>query len=213
MLRMRIGITLILVAFPPILAAICPLSRPDHEDVNGSRERVAVVVAKQNLAFEMVLDEPSKYLEAKSVLPMDAPKGCLHSIDEAKDMTMARAVPVGDCITEYDIWALKARGQVACTIPLEPSSPYGAYRPFSRVNVQLRRQPDDEAFLPRLIMRDILVLAADQSRETDPQGRFITKITVAVSPEQAVELKKARAQGKLDLIYCPKHDTIGEPGD
>jgi Flp pilus assembly protein CpaB len=209
MLRLRIGITLILIAFPPILAAICPLSRPEHADVDVSRERVTVLVAKQDLAFETVLDEPSKYVEERSVLPVDAPKGCLHSIDETKEVTLARAVRAGDCITEYDIWHLKARGQVACTIPVYPSFLNGAYRPFSRANVQLWPQPAHENSLPRLIMRNILILAADvpvQSRESDPQERFVWAITVAVSPEQADELKRAVDQGKLDLVYCPPRD-------
>jgi Flp pilus assembly protein CpaB len=159
----------------------------------------------------LVLREPTKYLEERRILPQYAPKGCFGSIDAVMNDTLGKDVTKGTWILKSDLWNLsdwdttlnvvKARGQVTCTIRIY-SEFGGGWMPFDRVNVRLRPNGQEHASARRLILQKILILASDIPivRDANDHETAAEFVTVAVTREQAEELKRAMTEGKLELF-------------
>lgn len=75
----------------------------------------------------------------------------------------------------------------------------GFLLPGNRVDVLASRQVDRKAYAD-IILSDIKVLAVDQVTSTDKNEPIIVRaVTLEMLPDQAVELVKARQEGKIQL--------------
>ena len=102
-------------------------------------------------------------------------------------------------------------GMRAMAIPLSPESSAGGFvLPGDHVDVVQVRKLDGGVVTSTTVMKNVRVLAIDQSTATSNKGSTLgATATLEVAPEQAENLVLARAQGELTLVLRSYADVGG----
>jgi pilus assembly protein CpaB len=84
--------------------------------------------------------------------------------------------------------------------------------PGNRVDVLSSRKTTDRRAVTETILRNIKVLAVDQTASTEQNEPVIVRaVTLEMTPQQAELLVKARSEGEIQLTLRNPLDDIVEP--
>jgi len=147
-----------------------------------------------------VLEMPAEY----------APPGSFTSIEDVIDRITVQPIVPGEILmqerfVEYDdgstLAALVGKAMRAVTVRVDDViGVAGFLLPGNRVDVLASRQDQNRRASAETILRDIKVLAVDQTAATEKNEPVIVRaVTLEVSPEQAETLVKAKEEGSIQL--------------
>jgi len=185
-----------------------------------SEESVPIVVAVVNLPLaESVRKEQVKLVKwPKASLP----PGALRSIEEAEGRFVRSSIVAGEPLIDAKLAPQLAgksgimpilipEGQRAVTIRLdEAMRESGFVMPSSRVDVlvSMPKSPESNEKISKVILQDVMVLAAGQIVEMkDNKPVTNTTVTLALTPQQVERLAVAQSDGRLMLVQRGLKDS------
>ncbi len=177
---------------------------------------VKVLVAKAKVAGYLPMKEPEKLFEPKEFPVSLAPKRPVSEVEQLKDQKLNKSISEGhmllqdDVLTkeQQDITALLQPGQRAVAIKVNAESLVGGFvLPGTRVDVMATLRGNDAS--GRLLLQNMLVVAVDQKSDPDAETKTIIgqTVTLAATPDEAVELKLAQSSGELSLLLKARGDN------
>jgi pilus assembly protein CpaB len=201
---------LMIVAIGCGLAASYMTSRVIADRKDGEEEKVTVLVAQRNLAMGTLVKEPEKLFAEKQFTKGEEPKRAIRTYDELKDRRLNKPLSAEQFATPDDLSdrsqdglsGMMQKGMRAEGLRVNAESIVGGFvLPHSRVDIVSVVRRGDQVF-SKIILQNVLVLAADQlsSRPDDKQAVVSSTVTVQVTPAQAEKLTLAQELGTLKLI-------------
>lgn len=170
---------------------------------------VRVLVAKKHLDMGTQVKVPHDLLEEKEFMKGTEPKNALIALDQTKGKYLRRTLRKGDHITGEDITDEYVclpvppgmRG-VGLRVSLENIAGGFASLPGSRVDViSTFRKESDDVSQSRILLENVLVLAADSQSSRDDRGAMpASVVTVAVTPEDALKVAIGKDLGTMSLV-------------
>lgn len=194
-------------------------------DRNRDVEKISILVARKNLNMGDTLKAPENLFEEKQFSKGEEPKQAILDVTQLKGRVLKRSLRAGDFVTAEDLFDDKSglglygnlpQGHVAVGIRVNPESIAGGFAslPGSRVNViwTVRRGSDKESF-SKILLENILVLAADQSTIRNEQGQAMPAnvVTVALKHEDSMKVELAKAVGSVALVLRRFQDGTFSP--
>ena len=192
------------------------------------KEQVRILVAKKNLDMGLIIRNTTEMFEEKSYGKGDEPKNGIvvpdnqfaSVVDQLKGRQLKLARRAGDVISMEDLHDNASIGlggnlpeghrAVGIRVNLEAIAGGFAALPHSRVDIiwTVRRGGDRETF-SKILLENVLVLAADTAAQRDGDGRAMpaSVVTVAVTPEQMLKVNAARETGSLSLALRKLGDS------
>jgi len=193
-----------------------------------AKEQVRILVAKKNLDMGLMIKNTTDMFEEKSFGKGDEPKNAIvvpdnqfaSVVDQLKGRQLKIARRAGDFISMEDLHDSASMGlggnlpeghrAVGIRVNMEAIAGGFAALPHSRVDIiwTVRRGGDRETF-SKILLENVLVLAADTTSQRDGDGRAMpaSVVTVAVTPEQMLKVNAARETGSLSLALRKLGDT------
>jgi pilus assembly protein CpaB len=202
---------LMIVAIVCGLAASYMTSRVIAERGNQTEEeKVAVLVAKQNLPMATHITDPEKLFEEKQFTKGEEPKKAIRDFAQLKDKYLNKPLSAENFVTPDDVddksgmglAAIMTPGKRAVGIKVSAEDVAGGFvQPHTRVDIMSVIQRNENETYSKVILQNILVLAVDQmaARPEDKMAMIPSTVTVEVSPEQAEKLGLAIQLGKIKL--------------
>src|SRR5262245_34193491 len=178
-------------------------------------DSVPVLVAKTRVPSWQPIKEPEKYFEVK-LYPEDvAPRKAIGDLEKVKDQRLRNFLDEGKPLTQDDLVdkdsaGLEVKlqpGQRATAIKVNAAQVIGGFiLPGSRVDVVCTLREGERS--TKLILQNMLVLAADTVDTKDPATKTILAqtVTLAATPEESARLALASSLGELRL-------WLRNPGD
>jgi pilus assembly protein CpaB len=172
--------------------------------------KVKVLVAKKKLQQMTLIKKPEDLFVEKELPPDAVPKKAITTFDALKDKRLNKIINEEMFVTTDDLVnkeldglsASLPEGMRAMAIRVNPESLVGGFvLPNSRVDIISATR--DGEMQAQLLMQDMLVLAVDTTSSRDPErGTTIigSTATLAVTPEQATQLRLASQLGDLSLL-------------
>lgn len=184
------------------------------------QKKVTILVARKNMERGAGIKVPQDMFQEKLVSEENAPQGAINSFDELKGRILQRSlrkddfVSTGDLLNDKDTVMdnMLANGYQAMGIRVNVESIAGGFAslPLSRVDIYatIRRGTDKDSFT-KLILQNVLVLAADThiNRPEDKSAIVATTVTVALKPEDILKVNLVKEFGPLSLALRKFGDT------
>lgn len=192
------------------------------------KEQVRILVAKKNLDMGLIIRNGADLFEEKSYGKGDEPKNGIlvpdnqfaSVVDQLKGRQLKISRRTGDFISMEDLHDQASVGlggnlpeghrAVGIRVNMEAIAGGFAALPHSRVDIiwTVRRGGDRETF-SKILLENVLVLAADTTAQRDGDGRAMpaSVVTVAVTPEQMLKVNAARETGSLSLALRKLGDS------
>jgi pilus assembly protein CpaB len=204
---------LMVVAIVCGLAASYMTSRliAERSTEKSDEEKVAILVAKQNLATGYLIKEPEKMFEEKLYTKGEEPKKAIRTIDQLIDRRLNKPVNAEQFVTAEDLVSKEQDGlsgvmkagmrAVGLKVNVD-SAVAGFVLPHCRIDIiSVMRRNENETY-SKIILQNVLVLAVDQTplRPDDKPAMVASTVTVQVTPAQAEALSLASDLGSLRLI-------------
>jgi len=205
-----------------VLAVTCGLgasymtNRLLAERTPTEEQKVAVLVAKRPLSIGEMVRKPDEMFETKEFAAGKEPKEAFQEKDLAglKGKIMKGSLRQGDHITPNDLSGEGGLqipdGHYAMGFPVNNvTSAHGfASLPLSRVDVLLTiKRGDDKSSKSKILLRNILVLAADGDPSRDKGiAALAAVVTFALKPEEALKMQLAQQMGSLTLALRKPND-------
>jgi Flp pilus assembly protein CpaB len=186
-------------------------------------ERVTFLVAKVNLDHGAALKNPQEMFVEKSANKDDAPKDTVTELKVLKGKFLKRGLRKGDHITSEDLVDEKTSilanlpdGYQAYGIQVDPASIAAGWAslPGSKVNILwTMRGGDNKSSFSKLLLEDVLVLAADGQSIRIDEGKAMPAqvVTVALKTTDTMKVKLAQLYGPLTLTLRKYGDTAPPP--
>jgi pilus assembly protein CpaB len=175
-------------------------------------EKVTLLVAKKNIDMHTALrKKPDDFFQEKTFVKDDAPKDALTPEDmpKLKDKYLKRGLRKGDHVLADDLmdnnFGLTAlpNGMRAVGIRVNVESIAGGFAslPGSHVDVMwtTRRGSDSETF-SKVLLEDVIVLAADTNTRNEGGAMVASTVTVALHPDDVMKITLAMETGSLRLV-------------
>jgi len=175
-------------------------------------EKVTLLVAKKSVEMHTALrKKPEDFFQEKQFIKEDAPKDALTPEDmpKLKDKFLKRGLRKGDHVLADDLMdnnlSLRSlpNGMRAVGIRVNVEQIAGGFAslPGSHIDIMwtTRRGSDSETF-SKVLLEDVVVLAADTSTHSDGSAIVASVVTVALLPDDAMKLTLAMETGSLRLI-------------
>lgn len=214
-------IILMVVAVACGLAASYMTSRViaerNHAPSDSDQEKVAILVAKQKIAYGTLIKDPQKYFVEKQYVKGEEPKKCVKTWDQVKDKRLNKALSEDQFVTSDDLLDPKTTGSLEIMLPPgmravalkvnAASVVAGFVLPNSRVDV-IQTMKNGEHSETSTILQNMLVLASDMmtGRPEDRQANLASTVTVAAKPEDVQKLRLAEGIGELSLALRGAED-------
>lgn len=173
-------------------------------------EEVDVLVVMKPMAMgDIIKDE--KVLGKKKFPKNVEPKGAITDVKEIKGKMLKRSLRAEDWITADDLYSQNDGLQyhlpdgyraVGIRVTNEAIASGFAALPHSRVDITLTvRRGDDTNSFSKVLLEDVLVLAADtkSARGEGADAMPAAVVTVALKPEDVVKVNLAKDMGTLSL--------------
>jgi pilus assembly protein CpaB len=184
-------------------------------------EKVKLLVTKNNLAMHFALRaKPEDYFTEKEFVKDDAPKDALTKADadKLKGKFLKRSLRKGDHITSDDLIDgnpnLKnlSNGMRAVGIRVSPEQVASGFAcvPGSHVDIHwTRRVSTDKDTFTKILLKDVIVLAADLASERNESGQAMLAnvVTVALKDDDVMKLNLAAQLGSFVLVLRNLDDT------
>src|SRR5262245_3744180 len=181
-------------------------------DRNHDVEKVPVLVARKKLNMGELIKSPEEVFEEKLFPKGDEPKMAINDFQKLKDQQLKRPLRAGDFVTADDLrgddgLGLDTQlpdGHQAIGIRVKPDEIAGGFAslPNSKVNIisTVRRSSDRESY-SKILLENVLVLAADDKMRVGDDGRAMPAnvVTVALKPEDVLKLELAKTLGTISL--------------
>jgi pilus assembly protein CpaB len=180
----------------------------------------AIVVAAVNIGLaETVTPHHVKLVPWPAA---SVPAGAVKTLAEAEGRVVRSSIVAGEPLLEAKLAPqlsgrggimpmLVPEGQRGVTMKVDEAiRESGFVLPNSHVDVMVSmpRQPGSQERVAKVILQDVLVLAAGQSVEMrDNKPVTVTTVTLALTPEQAERLALAQTEGRLTLTTRNLRDT------
>lgn len=189
-------------------------------------EKTPILVAKRQLDNGSPIKVPQDVFEEKLYVKGEEPRDAIFKYEDLKGRILKRTLRQGDFIRPDDMLDSKDPQSVfSANLPegfravgqrvsLETTAAGFATLPHSRVDiVQTVRRGDDKSSYSKIILENVLVLAADQRTQRDEGGNAMPAgiVTFALSPEDALKLSLSREVGSLSLLLRKFNDNKPAP--
>jgi pilus assembly protein CpaB len=174
-------------------------------------EKVAVLVARQNITMGTVVKDPEKLFEEKQFTKGEEPKKAIRSFDDIKNKILNKPLGAEQFVTADDLTdkensglsQFMTKGMRAVAIKVDAGSSVGGFvLPHTRVDVVSVVKQNEHNTYSKIILQNVLVLAVDtiQNKPDDKNAIVSNTVTLQVTPQQAEALTMATELGKLNLI-------------
>ena len=181
---------------------------------------MATVVAA-DLAIPFGTKVNSRHVKLLEMPVEYVPPGSYHTIEEVMDLVTVQPIVAGEILMKArfannddgsTLAALVAKNMRAVTVRVDDViGVAGFLLPGNRVDVLASRREENRRASAETILRDIKVLAVDQTAATDKNEPVIVRaVTLEVSPPQAEVLFKSREEGSIQLTLRNPLDDEGE---
>jgi pilus assembly protein CpaB len=210
---------LMVVAVTCGLGASYMTSRLLAERQPEADDKVKVLIAKKSLNQGMTLKNVNELFEVKEFPKGTEPKEAIVNADDLKDRVLNRSLRAEDHVTPGDLFGkdqagiagLMAQGYRAIGIRVSPESIASGFAatPLSRVDVIWTvRRANDKDSASRVLLENVLVLAADQQTVRSENGgaMLANVVTVALKPEDALKVAMARELGTISMVLRKFND-------
>jgi pilus assembly protein CpaB len=176
-----------------------------------TEEKVAVLVARQNLTMGTLIKDPEKLFEEKQFTKGEEPKKAIRTFEDLKDKRLNKPLSSEQFVTPDDLQTKEAeglagvmqKGKRGFSLKVDAAAQVGGFvLPHSRVDiVSVIRRNDVETY-SKIILQNVLVLAVDQgsTRDNEKQAVIGSTVTVQVTPQESEKLTLAQELGSLKLI-------------
>ncbi|HSB62318.1 MAG TPA: Flp pilus assembly protein CpaB, partial [Vicinamibacteria bacterium] len=187
-------------------------------DVREPAEEVVVASVNMGLAETVT----PRHVKLVAWPRRSVPAGALKTLAEAEGRVVRSSVVAGEPLLEAKLAPnLAGRGGVmpmlvppgerGVTIKVDDAiKESGFVLPSSKVDVlvSMYKEPGSQTRISKVILQDVLVLAAGQTVELrDNKPVTITTVTLALTPDEAERLALAQAEGKLTLATRNLQDS------
>lgn len=183
-------------------------------------EKVSVLVAKKTLNMGESMKIPEDLFEIKEFAKGEEPKQAILDAETLKSRILKRSLRTGDFITPDDLLDENnpgvpyqlPQGHQAVGIRVSSETIAGglASLPHSKVNIiSTVRRGDDSKSYARILLENVLVLAADGSTKIIENGQPMPAnvVTVALKPEDVLKLELAKTMGTISLALRKYNDN------
>jgi pilus assembly protein CpaB len=194
-------------------------------DRQGEVEKVSILVAKKTLSMGDMIKIPEDMFDEKLFAKGEEPKQALVEFEKVKGRQLKRSLRPGDFVTVDDLVDEKTSIGVQFNLPpnhqaigirVNPESIAGGFAslPNSRVNIisTVQRRNNQQSY-SKILLENVLVLAADAQTRVDETGRAMPAnvVTVAVKPEDVLKIELAKSLGTLSLALRKFGDASKSP--
>jgi len=194
-------------------------------DRESDVEKVQVLIAKKTLNMGDILKTPEDLFDVKMYPSGEEPKAAITEIDKLRGRQLKRSLRNGDFVTADDLIDGKTEsglkyilppGHQAVGIRVTPESIAGGFAslPHSRVNIiWTMRGGTERASFAKILLENILVLAADTSTRVNENGQAMPAnvVTVALKPEDVLKIELAKSMGTVALALRGFNDSSRSP--
>jgi pilus assembly protein CpaB len=192
----------------------------ERSNAPEEQEKIVILVARKTLDTGTTIKEPRDMFTEKAVLKDEEPKNSVSKFEELKGRVLKHTLREGDFVSSADLLSDKEsfiayilpKGYRAmglrCTI--EGIAAGFASLPLSRVDIlSTVRRGDDKQSYSKVLLQNVLVLAADQEmhRPDDKNAMLATVVTVALTPEETLKVALAKEYGPLTLVLRKFNDN------
>jgi pilus assembly protein CpaB len=209
------------------LGASYMTSRLLAERNSDDEPKISVLVAKKNLNFGDTVRVPEELFQEKKFTRGEEPPGAIEKLEELKNRILKRPLRPGDHVTQEDligdgdgnqmnVFLPKDHRAVGVRVNVETGAFGFACAPLSRVDViGTFRRGDDKSTFSRVLLENVLVLAADDKTKRDENGKPMPSqvVTLALKAEDALKVRLAGEMGTLSLMLRKINETgrVGSP--
>jgi pilus assembly protein CpaB len=171
-------------------------------------EMASVIAADLGIPFGTKVER--RHLKMLEMPAQYVPPGSFSSVDDVVDRVTVQPIVAGEILmqarfVDYDdgstLAALVEKNMRAVTVRVDDViGVAGFLLPGNRVDVLASRKEQNRRATAETVLRDIKVLAVDQTAATEKNEPVIVRaVTLEVSPQQAEVLVKAREEGSIQL--------------
>lgn len=171
------------------------------------KETVEVLVARRNLSVGERVVKPEELFEKKTILRENDTPDSIRDFDALKGKILKQGRNKGDAITPANMFSEKEMLEIpenfqamGLRVNLETSAHGLATLPHSRVDlIWFQRGEKNETSRVDVLLRDVLVLAADGKIDREGMTAVAQVVTLALTPEQVLKVNLAKETGILNL--------------
>lgn len=200
--------------------------REDQPQIQQTIEipKVKILVAKTTLDHGAAIKNPQDMFVLKEVIQDEDNKSALTEMKVIKGKYLKHSLRKGAHITQEDLMDEKTSilanlpdGYVAYGIRVNVESIAGGFAslPGSKVNLlwTVRKGDDDKKSFSRILLEDVLVLAADTNPVRDHEGKAMpaSVVTVALKSQDSIKLNLAQSYGQLTMTLRKFGDKTPSP--
>jgi pilus assembly protein CpaB len=171
-------------------------------------EMISVVAADLAIPFGTRVN--SRHVRVLEMPAEYAPPGSYRSVEEVVDLVTVQPIVAGEILMKArfannddgsTLAALVTKKMRAVTVRVDDViGVAGFLLPGNRVDVLASRREDNRRAIAETILRDVMVLAVDQTAATENNEPVIVRaVTLEVSPPQAEVLFRSRQEGSIQL--------------
>jgi pilus assembly protein CpaB len=219
-------LVLMVVAVTCGLGASYMTSRLLAERSTEGEERTAVLVARRQLNNGEPIKAPQDVFEEKLFVKGEEPRDAIAKLDDLRGRILKRSLRAGDFVRQDDLLDSKdpqaafaanlPEGYRATGLRVNPESIAAGWAslPLSRVDViQTVARGEDKKSYSKVVLQNVLVLAADQQTQRTENGSAMLAniVTLALSPEDVLKLNLAREVGTISLALRKFNDNKNGP--
>jgi Flp pilus assembly protein CpaB len=184
------------------------------------QEKTMVLVARKNLETGMTVKNPQDMFLEKVYIKGEEPKSAILKFEDVKGKVLKHGLREGDWVSMADLLSDKESAlqyllpkdhfAIGLRVNIESIAGGFASLPLSRVDVYSTvRRADDKGSFCKLLLQNVLVLAADQSMDRNDKSQAMpaTVVTVALKREDILRVNLAKEFGPLSLVLRGFNDN------
>lgn len=186
------------------------MARNYIQNASQTPETEMATVVAADLAIPFGTKVEGRHVKVLEMPAEFAPPGSYRSIEEVVDQVTVQPIVAGEILMKArfanneegsTLAALVTKKMRAVTVRVDDViGVAGFLLPGNRVDVLASRQEQNRRAVAETILRDIKVLAVDQTAATEKNEPVIVRaVTLEVSPPQAEILFKSREEGSIQL--------------
>jgi pilus assembly protein CpaB len=185
------------------------------------QEKIKILVARKDLHMGQLITDPKDAFKEKNFIKGEEPAKALtdKDYDKLKDHRLVKPIGADQFVTAEDVLDKNANGlanrlpkgmrAVGLRVDIHSIAAGFASLPMSRVDIVSTLRRGDGDSVSQILLENVLVLAADDQAQRDPNRPTMpaSTVTVALSPQDAELITLAQEMGSLRLILRGPDDT------
>jgi pilus assembly protein CpaB len=196
------------------------LAERSNGETETAQEKLNVLVAKDNVQMGQLITDPRVFFKLKPYIKSEVPTKAFviaddKDWDQVKDRRLLKPLSTDQFVSQDDLLDKNKNNlserlgpnMRAVGIKVNPVSIAGGFSslPMSRVDIVSTIRRGDGDSISQVLLKDVLVLAADDRSQRDPnrETMMASTVTVALSPQDALVAKLAEELGTLSLVLRP----------